>query len=119
MPMRGGAPMTRAKALGRVAFLYLMVQLFAWVILRVACSDLVRAELWLYGALGPFAAVEALPRFRYHSILANFGFVALCFAVLVAPFAYAARPGRATLVVSAVALVVWVLFGLGFSVHHM
>ncbi len=111
--------MTRAKALRRVASLYLVAQLFSWVILRAACSELVRGELWRYGALGPLAAVEAIPRFRHHSLLGNVGFVALCLALLVAPFVYAVRPGRATLAASGVALAVWVLFGLGFSMHHM
>ena len=111
--------MTPAQALCRVALLYLIAQLFSWAILRASCSELARAELWLYGALGPLAAVEAIPRFRYHSFLGNVGFVALCFGVFAAPFAYAVRPGRATLAASVIALAVWVLFGLGFSVHHM
>lgn len=111
--------MTRARALRRVASLYLLAQLLSWLVLRAACSEIQRAELWHYGALGPLAAFEAIPRFRYHSLLGNLGFVALCLAILAAPFAYAMRPARATLVASAVALGVWVLFGLGFSVRHM
>jgi hypothetical protein len=111
--------MTRASALRRVAVLYLFAQLFAWVSLQAACSEPMRAGLWRYAALGPLAAVLAIPRFRYHSLLGNLGFVALCVALLVAPFAYAVRPGRVGLAVSVVALAVWVLFGLGFSVHHM
>jgi hypothetical protein len=111
--------MTRVRALGRVAFLFLAVQLASWVILQLSCSELTRGELWRYGALGPLAAVEAIPRFRYHSLLGNAGFVALCLAILGAPFVYAYRPGRATLVWSAVACVVWVLFGLGFSIRHI
>jgi hypothetical protein len=58
--------MTRARALRRVAALYLLAQPFARVSLRAACSEPVRAGLWRYAALA-----------------------------------------------------VWVLFGLGFSGHHL
>jgi hypothetical protein len=111
--------MTRSRALGRVAALYLLVQLFSWVILSAACYEGSRAELWGDGALGPLAAVEALPRFRYHSFTGNVFFVRWCCAVAIAPFAYVVRPGRAGLAATGVALVVWVVFGLGFSVRHV
>jgi hypothetical protein len=111
--------MTRSRALGRVALFFLAAQLASWVILQLSCSESMRGELWCYGALGPLAAVEAVPRFRYHSLLGNAGFVAVCLAMLAAPFAYAVRPGRFTLALSAAACVVWVFFGLAFSIDHV
>ena len=89
------------------------------MLLGAACSEGSRAELWRYAALGPLAAVEATARFQYHSFLGNAGFVAWCIAVSLAPFAYALRPGRAGLAASVAGLVLWVVFGLGFSVRHM
>jgi hypothetical protein len=114
---RSGVP--RLEALARVCGLYLVVQILSYVCLQRACSAYVLGELWIYGALGPFAAVTAIPRFQYHSLLSNFGFVLVCLTVLASPFAYVAQPRRSTLIVSAVALVIWCVFGLGFSIDHM
>jgi hypothetical protein len=99
--------------------LYLVVQAVSYLVLRTCCSPYVHNDLWVHGALGPLAAVEAIPRFRYHSLLGNLGFVLVCLAVLVAPFAYVVKPRRMTFVASALALVVWCLFGMGFSIRHM
>ena len=109
----------RSTALWRVAALYLAVQAVSYAVLRLCCSPYVNHDLWLHGALGPLSAVEAVPRFRYHSLPGNVGFVLVSLAILVAPFAYVLRPRRITLVASAVALVVWCLFGMGFAVRHM
>jgi hypothetical protein len=75
--------------------------------------------MWLHGALGPLAAVEAVPRFQYHSLPGNIAFVAGCLTLLAAPFAYVIRPRRATLFLSLIGLVAWCLFGLGFTINHM
>jgi hypothetical protein len=115
--MKESAP--RRAALLRVAALYLAIQAVSYVVLRLCCSPYVHNDLGLHGALGPLAAVEAIPRFRYHSLAGNVGFVLFCLAVLAAPFAHVRWPRRATLVASAVALVVWTLFGMGFAVRHM
>ena len=63
--------------------------------------------------------MTAIPRFQYHSILANVSFVAFCAVVLAAPFAYVIRPGRWTLALTMVGLLVWCLFGIGFTIDHM
>ena len=75
--------------------------------------------MWIFEALGPLAAVTAIPRFQYHSLVSNALFVAFCGAVLAAPFAYAIRLRLWTLVVTVIALVVWCLFGMGFTIDHM
>lgn len=110
---------TSLNALRRVVLLYLVVQFISYVILQQSCSPAVYADVWLHGALGPFAAIKAGPRFQYHSLLSNIGFLLLCLAVLVMPLAYIVRPQRATLVVSVIGLVIWCVFGLGFSINHM
>lgn len=75
--------------------------------------------MWLHGSLGPLAAVEAVPRFQYHSLLGNIAFLAGCLTLLAAPFAYVIKPSRATLALSLIGLVAWWLFGLGFTINHM
>lgn len=112
-------PVTHLNALGRVALLYLTVQGISYLLLQQSCSPYVLSEVWLYGALGPLAAVEAIPRFQYHSALSNAGFVILCLTVLALPLAYVVWPRRLTLLVSTVGLAIWYLYGLGFSIHHM
>lgn len=99
--------------------MYVVVQLLSYVLLQAACSPYGIGRMWLHGALGPLAAVEAVPRFQYHSLQGNIAFVAGCLTLLVAPFAYVIRPRRATLVLSLIALVAWWLFGLGFTINHM
>lgn len=106
-------------AAARVGGMYLIVQALSFLLLLRSCSSHVLPGVWTYGALGPLAAVTAIPRVQYHSVLANAGFVLVCLAVLVLPFAYVARPNRGTLAVSALALVVWCIFGLGFSITHV
>ena len=98
--------------------LYLIVQLPSYLLLQVSCSYGV-TRLWLYSALGPFAAIEALSRLQYHSLLNNIAFVCVGLIILAAPFGYVLRPRRATLVLSLVGLVVWCLFGLGFTINHI
>ena len=111
--------MPRRDAFLRIAFIYCVVQITSYLVLQRACSPFVVADVWIHGALGPFAIVKALPRFQYHSVLANAGFVLVCLIVLFTPLAYVVRPGRLTLVVSAIGLMVWCVYGLGFSIDHM
>lgn len=118
----GGAPgarATRAAALRRVALLYLAVQALSYAALQASCSVLDLRDTWFCGVLGPLAAVEVVSRLQYHAWFRNALFVLLCLVILLVPFAYVARPRRSTLVVSAIGLVVWCLFGLGFSIDHM
>jgi hypothetical protein len=110
---------TRARALGRVAMLYLAVQALSYAALQASCSVLDLHDTWFCGVLGPLAAINVVSRFRYHAWVSNAFFAGLCLIILAAPFAYVARPRRATLVVSVIGLVVWCLFGLGFSIDHM
>jgi hypothetical protein len=110
---------SRLDALKRIVFLYLVIQLISYIILQQACSPSVYGDVWLHGALGPFAAIKTGPRFHYHSLLSNIGFLLVCLVVLVTPLAYLVRPGRATLVVSIIGLVIWCVFGLGFSINHL
>jgi hypothetical protein len=112
-------PPSRTAALLRLAGLYVAVQVVSYFVLQTSCSPYVLGDLWIHGALGPLAAVEAVPRFRYHSLLSNCGFVLLCVAVLTAPFAHVIWPRRGTMIVSLIGLVVWWLFGLGFTINHM
>jgi hypothetical protein len=102
-----------------VVVLYLAIQGISYVVLQRSCSSYVLGEVWMFGALGPFAAVEAIPRLQYHSLLSNIGFVLVCLTVLVSPFVYVVWPRRTNLVASAIALVIWCVFGLGFSIDHM
>ena len=110
---------SRRAALWRVALIYLAIQCASFIILQSSCSSRAVGSLWLHGALGPLAAVEAIPRFRYHSLLSNVGFVLACLGILVSPLAYVMWPHRFLLAVSVLGLVVWWLFGLGFTIHHM
>lgn len=112
-------PVSRRTALVRVAALYGTIQLASFVVLWLVLSEYTFWGVWLRGALGPLAAFEAIPRFRYHSLPGNIAFSLWCLAVLLAPFAYVARPRRATLAVSVAGLVVWWIFGMGFSIRHM
>lgn len=111
--------MLRAAALRSVIIMYVVVQLLSYVLLQVACSPYNIGGLWLHGALGPLAAVEAVPRFQYHSLPGNIAFVAGCLMLFAAPFAYVMRPRRVTLALSLVGLILWWLFGLGFTIRHM
>jgi hypothetical protein len=110
---------SRRTALWRVAAMYLAVQGLSYVILQTSCSSYALVDLWVHGALGPLAAVEAVPRFRYHSFLSNAAFLALSGAILGVPFVYVVWPRRVAMVMSLFGLVVWWLFGLGFTIHHM
>lgn len=116
--MRGTVRPSRPRALATVLVLYATVQLLSFLLLSSEKPYHVE-EMWPFGALGPLAAVTAIPRFRYHSFLSNAMFVAFCGAVLIAPFAYAIRPRRWTLLLTVVALLVWCLFGIGFTIDHM
>jgi hypothetical protein len=99
--------------------LYLLMQVVSYVVLQASCSPYVLGELWVHGALGPLAGVEAVSRFQYHSWMSDAGFVGVCVLVLIAPLAYVVRPHVVTLVVSGMGLVVWWVFGLGFTIHNM
>jgi hypothetical protein len=103
----------------RVLTMYFVVQLASLMIVHQGCSSYEQVEFWTHGVLGPLAAIKVVPRFRYDSLLPTAGFVLLAAALLVAPAVHVLWPRRATLIVSAVALVVWVLFGMGLSIDHM
>ena len=111
-------PASRVKALAIVLVLYATAQLLSFLFL-ISAKPYHAGEMWTFGALGPLAAVTAFPRFKYHSLLSNGFFVACCLLVLAAPFAYAIRPRRWTLVLTVIALLVWCLFGIGFTIDHM
>ena len=114
----GRHPASRAKALATVLVLYACAQLLSFLLLTSA-KPYHAGEMWTFGALGPLAAVTAIPRFKHHSLASNALFVAFCALVLIAPFAYAMRPRRWTLAVTLIALLVWCLFGIGFTIDHM
>ena len=118
LPMSRPGPVSRVQALAIVAALYASAQLLSFLFLTSAQPHDI-ARMWTFGALGPLAAVTAIPRFRYHSFVSNSLFVVFCAVVLIAPFAYAVRPRRWTLVVTVVGLLVWCLFGIGFTIDHM
>ena len=113
------AVVSRVDAFWRVAGLFLLVQGISFVVLQRSCSPYVLGDVWIHGALGPLAAYKAVPPWQYHSALANAGFVMVCGCVFAAPLAYVVRPSRLTSVVSAIGLVIWCIFGLGFSIDHM
>jgi len=112
-------PTTRRAALIRIAIIYGAIQLASFVVLWLALSEYTFWDVWLRGALGPLAALEAIPRFRYHSLVGNIAFSLWCLAVMLVPFAYAVRPPRATLIGGVAGRVGWWIFGMGFSVRHM
>lgn len=109
----------RSTALLRLGMLYLLVQIASYLALQSACSPMTRGRIWLYGALGPLAAFDAIPRLQYHSGIRTAVFFLTCLGILAAPFVYVVRPRLLTLLVSIVALIVWCLFGMGFTIHHM
>ena len=93
--------------------LYSSAQLLSFLLLSSA-KPYELGRMWTFGALGPLAGVTAIPRFQYHSILANVSFVAFCAVVLAV-----IRPGRWTLALTMIGLLVWCLFGMGFTIDHM
>lgn len=99
--------------------MYLAVQALGYIVLRTSFSPYGLNDLWLHGALGPLAAYEVIPRLRYHSLLGNLGFALLCVAVLLMPFVQVVWPRRLTLIVSLIGLIIWWLFGLGFTINHI
>ena len=99
--------------------MYVAIQVLGLVLLQTSCSPYDLNDLWLHGALGPLAAVEAIPRFRYHSLLSNLGFILLCIAVLLLPLAHVVWPRRLTLFLSLLGLTIWWIFGLGFTINHI
>lgn len=101
-----------------VLVLYASAQLLSFLLLTSAQPYDV-GRTWTFGALGPLAAVTAIPRFQYHSLFGNAMFVAVCAVVLAAPFAYALHPKRWTLGLTVIALLVWCLFGMGFTIDHL
>ena len=109
---------SRFRALAVILSLYAAAQLLSFLLL-ISTKPYHVGRMWTFGALGPLAAVTAVPRFQYHSIPGNALFVALCAVVLAAPFAYAIRPGRWTLGLTVVGLLVWCLFGIGFTIDHL
>ena len=109
---------SRVRALAIVAVLYASAQLLSFLFL-LSMKPYHLGQMWTFGALGPLAAVTAIPRFQYHSLAGNALFLAFCSLVLIAPFAYALRPRRWTLVLTVIALLVWCLFGIGFTIDHM
>jgi hypothetical protein len=109
---------SRIRAFAIVAVLYASAQLLSFLLLNLAQPYDV-GRMWTFGALGPLAAVTAIPRFQYHSLLGNALFVAFCTVVLAAPFAYAIRPRRWMLGLTVIALLVWCLFGIGFTIDHL
>ena len=109
----------RQSAATRVLALFVVAQLASFIVVQRGCSEYYQGELWAHGAAGPLAALKAIPRFRYHSVVSNLGFVLLVALLLAAPAAHVIWPRRATLFVSAAALVVWILFGMGMSIDHM
>ncbi len=113
------ATLARSRAFARVAGLYLLIQTISYAVLRTSCSPSTAGDVWLYGAIGPLAAVEAIPRLPSHSVFRNAAFIIWCVVVLVAPFIHVIRPRRWTLVASILALAIWCLFGLGFTIRHM
>jgi hypothetical protein len=119
VPLLLDPPFSRRTALWRLAAMYLTVQAVSYLVLQTSCSPYALTDLWVHGALGPLAAVEAIPRFRYHSLLSNAAFVALWCAILALPFVSVVWPRRVTMVVSLLGLIVWWLYGLGFTVHHI
>lgn len=114
----GEARPSRIRALATVLVLYASAQLLSFLLL-ISMKPYHLGQMWTFGALGPLAAVTAIPRFKYHSLMSNAMFVAFCTMVLAAPFAYAIRPRRWTLAVTVIGLLVWCLFGMGFTIDHM
>jgi NADH:ubiquinone oxidoreductase subunit 3 (subunit A) len=109
---------SRVRALAIVLVLYACAQLLSFSFL-ISAKPYSAGKMWTFGALGPLAAVTAVPRFQYHSLVGNALFVAFCVLVLAAPLAYAMRPRRWTLAVTVIGLLVWCVFGIGFTIDHL
>ena len=79
-----------------------------WSLFEVSCT-----------LLGPLAAVTAIPRFQYHTVLGNIGFVLLFIILAALPFLHPYRPRRWTLIISAIAWLIWPWLGFAFTINHM
>ncbi len=79
-----------------------------WSLFEVSCT-----------LLGPLAAVTAVPRFQYHTLLGNMGFVLLFLILAGLPFLHPYHPRRWTLIVSAIAWLLWPWLGFAFTINHM
>lgn len=77
------------------------------------------AEQILCTLAGPLACVTAIPRFQYHSLVANVLFMLAFLALTALPFLHVWRPRRWTLVVSLLAWALWPWLGFLFTIHHM
>ncbi len=109
----------RRAAAARVLALFLVAQLASFAVVQRGCSEYSRTELWTYGVAGPLTGVKAIRTFQYHPFPANAGFVLFTLLLLVAPAVHVLWPRRATLPLSALAMVLWILFGMGMSIDHM
>jgi hypothetical protein len=109
---------SRVRALAIILVLYAGAQLLSFFFL-ISAKPYSAGKMWTFGALGPLAAVTAIPRLQYHSFVSNALFVTFCVVVLAAPFSYAIRPRRLTLAMTVIGLLVWCVFGIGFTIDHM
>ena len=109
---------SRVRALAIILVLYACAQLLSFFFL-ISAKPYSAGKMWTFGALGPLAAVTAIPRLQYHSLASNALFVVFCAVVLATPFAYAMRPRLWTLAVTVIGLLVWCVFGIGFTIDHM
>jgi hypothetical protein len=79
-----------------------------WSLFEVSCT-----------LLGPLAAVTAIPRFQFHSLLGNVGFVLLFILLAALPFLHPYHPRRWTLIISAMTWLLWPWLGFAFTINHM
>jgi hypothetical protein len=69
--------------------------------------------------IGPLAAITAIPRFQYHALFPNVGFVLLFLVLAVLPFLHPYHPKRWTLIVSAMAWLLWPWLGFILTINHL
>jgi hypothetical protein len=110
---------SRSTPLLRLLLLFGAAQGVSFLLLAATLGQYSRTRVWLHGLAGPFVAVEGVTKFPYHPWWQNGLYLLLTAVILVAPFAILRIPGRRGLVVSAIGVIAWILFGLLQSVHHL
>lgn len=99
----------------------------AWILSETFAAGILWGAGWLHFSLeqilctlsGPLAFVTAIPRFQYHSLLANALLVMTFVALAALPFLHWWKPRRWALIVSLLAWALWPWLGFLFTIHHV
>lgn len=103
------------------------VAVSAWLLSEAFAAGILWGAGWLQLSLatvlctlaGPLAFVTAIPRFQYHSLVANTVFLLAFVALAALPFLHCWKPRRWTLVISLLAWALWPWLGFAFTINHI